>query len=372
MSTPHWFARPAARDWSCPPAPRAVRSFHETFPGYEPSPLVDLPDLARELGVGHVLVKDESSRFGLPSFKVLGASWAIANVVAAHVGLETIPTWDDLRAATGARNLRLVTATDGNHGRAVARLAAGLGVPATILVPPTVPAGAVAAIRDEGADVRVLDVPYDDTVRQAARLAEGDPEAALVQDTAWPGYTTVPGWIVEGYSTMLREVDDQVAERGLGTPDLLVVPVGVGSLAQAVVTHARRERSVGPAVLAVEPTTAACVLESLRSGAATTVQTADTVMAGLNCGTPSSLGWPVLEAGLDGAIAIDDDDARSATDELGRLGVSSGASGAASLAGARAALVGSGSERRRGDLAVGPDAVIVLLSTEGTSATTNQ
>jgi len=202
-----------------------------------------------------------------------------------------------------------------------------------------------------------------------------------VQDTGWPGYESVPGWIVEGYGTLLAELDRQFAERDLPGPDLVSVPVGVGSLAQAVVMHYRRGGlgsgdpggpggpggPATPAILAVEPETAAGVLASLRAATRQSVPTAATVMAGLNCGTPSSLAWPVLAGGLDAAIAVPDQLATRAGDDLGRLGVRSGPSGAASLAGVRAALTGPACGSRRAALGVTGSSVLLLLSTEGTS-----
>jgi diaminopropionate ammonia-lyase len=343
-----WYANPAARAWTCGAAPAEVGAFHRQLPGYAPTPLVELPALARQLGVGRLLVKDESSRLGLPAFKVLGASWAVARLLGPATG-----TLDGLRAAAARRPLTLVTATDGNYGRAVARMARLIGAAAHVLVPAVVPRRAAELIAAEGATVTTVPGPYDETVAAAARVAAGSPDAELVQDTAWPGYEDVPARIVEGYATLVREIDL--------APDLVVVPVGVGSLAQAVVTH---YRSGGPAaaVLAVEPDTAACVLASLRAGAPRSVGTGATVMAGLNCGTPSSLAWPVLRAGLDAAVAVADDDALRAVRDLREQGVSSGPSGAATLAAARAAL---GDPARRAELRIGPDATVVLLSTEG-------
>jgi diaminopropionate ammonia-lyase len=163
---------------------------------------------------------------------------------------------------------------------------------------------------------------------------------------------------VEGYQTLLEEVDTQLD----AAPDLVVVPVGVGSLAEAVVRHYRRPGAAHPRVLSAEPDTAACVLASLTADRPVTVPTAATVMAGLNCGTVSASAWPVLRAGCDAAVAVSDDEALRAAGDLGRLGVSSGPSGAATLAGVRAALTGPG---RRAALGLGDDAVVVLLSTEG-------
>jgi diaminopropionate ammonia-lyase len=396
-TTPTWFCRPSARLWRAP-VPQIAEThagapaFHAELPGYRPTELTELPALAKELGVGRVFVKDESTRMGLGAFKVLGASWAIARLLtdqgeagrtgqgeAGRVAL------GELRRAAAARPVELVTATDGNHGRAVAWMARLLGLEARVFVPRVVSERARAAIAVEGATVIVAGDSYDEAVEQAAAYAgqrsaeagwtaaanagQGQPAAGagrlLVQDTAWAGYKSVPRWIVEGYGTLLAEVDEQFAERELAGPDLVSVPVGVGSLAQAVVTHYRRG-GVAPAVLAVEPETAAGVLASLHAEARRSVPTAGTVMAGLNCGTPSSLAWPVLAGGLDAAIAVPDQLAIEAEADLTRLGVRSGLSGAAALAGVRAALTGPGAGTRRAGLGVTTSSVVLLLSTEGT------
>jgi diaminopropionate ammonia-lyase len=335
-----WYVRPAARSWSAPNSQSDSLAFHRTLPGYAPTPLVELPTLAAELRVGRVLVKDESSRLGLPAFKVLGASWACAQVLARTLGAH------------------LVTATDGNHGRAVARMARHFGVGATVFVPEALLPKTADLIASEGAEVIRVAADYDDAVCRAAYYADQEPGRALVQDTAWDGYTEVPGWIVTGYRTLLREVDDELG----GPPDLVAVPVGVGSLAEAVVGHYRQADTSHPSVLSVEPDTAACVLASLLHGEPVSVPTAATVMAGLNCGTVSATAWPVLRDGCDAAISVADDDALRAAADLEALDVSSGSSGAATLAGVRAALA---DPRRRTALGIGADATVVLLSTEG-------
>ncbi|MFH8794787.1 pyridoxal-phosphate dependent enzyme [Streptomyces sp. NPDC017941] len=347
-----WYARPAAREWRCPPPPGEVRAFHETLPGYAPTPLTEVPPLAEELGVGRVFVKDESARLGLPAFKALGAYWAVHRILA--------------RQPSGTP-LELVTATDGNHGRAVARIARRLGQRAHVFVSGGVHPGAAAAIESEGARVTRTRGSYDLAVRAAADAARAE-GSVLVQDTAWEGYEEVPAWIVEGYSTLFAEVDAQLAAAGAAAPGLVAVPVGVGSLAQAAVTHYRSRNGRGPALLAVEPTAAAPALTSLTRGEPLPVTTGETVMAGLNCGTVSRLAWPVLRQGLDAALTVSDADALAAALDLGALGVSSGPCGAATLAGARAALTGAAAPARRGDLAVGPHATVVLLNTEGREA----
>ncbi|GAA4682132.1 pyridoxal-phosphate dependent enzyme [Streptomyces youssoufiensis] len=423
-----WYARPAARHWTAPtapPAPTAAHAFHAALPDYAPTRLVELPSLAAELGVGRVFVKDESSRLGLPAFKALGASWALhrvlaerggamtgatgaagpvdagAGVAAGPAGAGTGPAGAGPGVAAGpagagavagaAEPVTFVTATDGNHGRAVARIARLLGQRAHVFVSRGVHPEAVGAIEGEGARVTRVAGPYDLAVREAARAVEdaGDGPGAgsgsgrqasptvLVQDSGRPGYERIPGWIVEGYATLFAEIDAQLAAAGAGAPDLVAIPVGVGSLAQAAVTHYRAPApdtgagaaaSAGPALLAVEPEAAACVLESLRRGERVSVATGDTAMAGLNCGTPSSLAWPALRAGLDAAVAVSEARAARAVRDLAALGVPSGPCGAASLAGVRAALTGDGAADRRAALGLGPTATLVLLSTEGPAA----
>jgi diaminopropionate ammonia-lyase len=297
------------------------------------------------LDLGAVLVKDESLRLGLPAFKMLGASWAV------HRAL-----------GSGDRDRpRLMTATDGNHGRAVARMAALLDLPATVVVPHSVSERAIALIRTEGAEVRVVDAPYDEAVREAALLAEASPDALLVQDTSWPGYEDVPRWIVDGYATLFDEAADQAAELGAGI-DLVVVPVGVGSLAHAAVLFSRSRPDCR--VVAVEPDVADCLRASLAAGAPTTVPTAKTRMAGLNCGTPSYLAWPDLKRGLAGAVVVNDAAAEDAIADLTALGVNSGPCGAASLAALRLLAT----EPARSRLGLCRRSSVVLLNTEGSDA----
>ncbi|MCU1397656.1 MAG: PLP-dependent lyase/thiolase [Acidimicrobiales bacterium] len=355
-STCRWFANHHRSELVVTPPPSTdALDFHRTLPDYRPSALIELPPLADELGVGRVMAKDESSRLGLPAFKALGASWAMHR---------------SLQDRTAGTHVTFVAATDGNHGRAVARFARLAGHAARIFVPLGVHPAAIAAIEGEGAPVMLVDGSYDDAVAAAAAsaLASG---GVLIQDTSWPGYTDVPTWIVEGYGTMFVEIDGQLPTR----PDLLVVPVGVGSLAHAALAHYRAEptsqadsRGGRTAVMSVEPQSAACVLAGLEAGRAVTVATVPTIMAGLNCGTPSSLAWPLIIGGLDAAVAVTDAEAAAAMTDLGSLGVAAGPCGAASLAAARFSLTGSGSEQRRQVLGIDVGSTVVLLITEGRAA----
>ena len=326
--------------------------------------LISIPDLAVHWEVRAVVVKDEGHRFGLPAFKALGASWAVARLLTERAGVGiTDLRLDRLRELAIQQPVTLVTATDGNHGRALARVGSWLSLPVEVVVPNVISAAAEAAIAAEGANVTRIDGSYDEAVVHAAELSRRVPGGELVQDTGWAGYETVPGWIVEGYATMLAELDEQLAEQQLGAPKLIAVPVGVGSLAQAVIAYAHGESADAGAVrvLSCEPDTAACVLASVAAGVPVTVPTAATVMAGLNCGAASSLAWPYLRDGLDAAVAVSDEQARAAVAELAAAGIDAGASGAAALAGAHVALDDS---ERRAALGLGGDSVVVLLNTE--------
>ncbi|MBE3000307.1 diaminopropionate ammonia-lyase [Nocardiopsis sp. HNM0947] len=361
-STDDWYTNPPARSWRRPSdhdGSTGARAFHAGLPGYAPTPLHDLPALAAELGVGRVLVKDESDRLGLPAFKILGASWACARVLG-----ERGATGTDLASLRAAGPLDLVTATEGNHGRAVARMAGLLSCHATVFVPEGMTATAAAAIEGEGARVVRVDGGYEHAVGRAADHARQDPDGrALVQDTAWPGYERVPSWIVEGYGTLFAEIDEALDAREWPAADLVTVPVGVGSLAQAALAHYRDPAwSVAPAVLSVEPVAAPCALASLRAGRSTTVATAGTTMAGLHCAEVSELAWPLLRDGCDAAVAVSDDQASRAENDLAELGAGAGPCGAASLAGVRAALSRPG---RREALGLDGGSTVVLLSTEG-------
>ena len=248
---PQWFARPAARAWTCASAFARARAFHAGLPGYSPTPLTEVPVIASELGVGRVFVKDESARMGLAAFKVLGASWAVHQV---------------LSRRSAASPVTLVAATDGNHGRALAWMARLLGQRAHVFVPSGVHPTAVAAIAAEGAQVTEITGSYDDAIRLAAKAAERT------------GGRTRPGRrlarLPAGPRLDRRRLLDPVrrgrrAARGgrSGRPGLVAIPAGVGSLAQAGITHYRsRARSGATSLLTVEPGTAACVLASLVRG----------------------------------------------------------------------------------------------------------
>ena len=345
---------------------RAPLRFHRRLPGYEETPLVDATDLADSLGVGKVFVKDESSRLGLPAFKILGASWAVYRALEERVGNDGFRDWetiDDLKAKLEPlRPLTLVAATDGNHGRAVARVARLLGLGAKIFVPRDMAPARREAIAGEGAEVVVVDGTYDDAVEISAEA-----EGFLISDTSWPGYERIPSWVIEGYSTMLWEIEDEIERRDEQGPDLVVVQVGVGAFAAAVARHFRSQDAPRhPKLVAVEPTRADCLFRSVSSGHLVTVPGPhDSIMAGLNCGRPSLVAWPTLRRSIDLLVCVDDEPVREAMRLGADSGIVSGETGASGLGGLLALLRAEEGEEARLGLGVSGETRVLVFNTEG-------
>lgn len=349
--------------WAQAPGRDALQ-VHRRLPGYEPTPLRSW---------GPLLLKDESDRLTLPAFKILGSSWAVYRELVRRLGEDRLEPWRDiveLRARVhgcGLGGLKLVTASDGNHGRGVARVGKWLGLPATVFMPRVTVPARVEAIRAEGAEVEIVDGSYDESVCRAAAHAAPRELALLVQDTSWEGYETIPARVIEGYSTLLWEIDDQLAARSERAPDVVIVPVGVGSLAAAVVRHFRRPGLASyPRIVGVEARGSECAYASIQTGRRITVpEGPPTIMAGLNCGTLATLAWPVLQRGMDAVVVLADAWAARAVRQLHGLGVESGESGAAGV-GAWLALEHDpvlGPLRRA--LATGPETRVLAFSTEG-------
>jgi diaminopropionate ammonia-lyase len=348
-------------------SPREALSVHRRLPGYAPTPLVACPDLAAELGVGALWVKDESTRLGLPAFKMLGASYATYRMLMGRLGHEVQwRTADELAAACAPLGrLTFCAATEGNHGRAVARMARLLGMDALIYVPDDIAQARIDAIESEGADVVVFAGGYDAAVEESARQASDT--CIVISDTSWPGYEQIPRWVIEGYSTIFAEVSDQLTEAGHGEPDVVVIPIGVGALAAATVTDFKAAGgSHEVAILGVEPESARCVTESLRAGHPVMLPFPQTsIMAGLNCGRPSQVAWPLLERGLDAMAVVSDDWAMAAMRSLATAGIAAGETGAAALAGLQAIASGPAGAQARSALRLGPGSRVLVLCTEG-------
>lgn len=337
------------------PTPTAALAFHRTWPGYRPTPLRLAPHAARALGVGAVWVKDESDRLDMPSFKVLGASWATHLALCGHLGLsvDAVPTLDALAGRLDpATPLELVAATDGNHGRAVARMAKLLGLSAHIVVPEDMVRARIVALQAEGAEVSVVTGGYDDAVRFSAGLA--DDTHLVISDTSWPGYTEVPGWVIDGYATLTREIRAQLAEQSVPAPSVIAAQIGVGAFAAAMI---REFAEPGVRIVGVEPTRADCVAAAVEAGGLVRIaDPQDSIMAGLNCGSASPIAWPEVSGGLTELAIVEDSDAEDAMRLLATDGIVSGESGAAGLAGLLAF---------RAELGLGQDDQVLVVSTEG-------
>ncbi len=272
--------------------PKEVIDFHKSI-GNKETPLVELPGIAKQLGIGNLFVKDESHRFGLNAFKALGASYAMDKQLKKNPKIKTF-----------------CTATDGNHGRAVAWMARKLGRKALIYMPKgTVPAR-VEAIEKEGAKVLMIDHGYDIAVKMAdARVNDGNKMSknlswSLIQDTAWNGYEEVPSEIMRGYWTQAYEITKQIGQEKI---DVLLLQSGVGSWAASIMTYILKEWEDPPFFIGVEPHSANCLFESIKAGYRLSVENElKTTMAGLDCGSISTLAWKILKNGLTGAISISD------------------------------------------------------------------
>lgn len=321
---------------SAVPAPNTeAAAFHASLDDYRATPLHELPSLADELGVGVVVVKDESNRLGLPAFKVLGASWAAERAVRANPGIRM-----------------LVAASAGNHGRAVAHVAAQRELACRIFLPARVSPSRREAIEAEGAEVVVVDGGYEDAVACAARAGD-DPRVLELADV---GSSDAARWVIDGYATLFTEAADQ------GEHDVLLVPVGVGSLAAAAAAFAAK---TGAKAIGVEPVTAACLTASLAAGRPTAVPTPGTSMAGLDCAEVSAAAWPVLRDGIQGTITVTDAEAQAAMRELAAAGLAIGDCGAAPLAALRALALEADAAELREAVALSPDSRVLLIATEG-------
>lgn len=359
------------------PATQKAWDFHHTMPAYAPTPLVSLPGLAARLGVKGVYVKDESPRFGLNAFKGLGGSYALARTIARELGLPETVAFSDLRQPSvrgKVAEMVFVTTTDGNHGRGVAWAAKELGSTAHVYLPAGSAPVRAQAIREAGAaEARILDLDYDDAVRYAARMAE-ERGWHLVQDTSWPGYEDVPAWIVQGYATMAREAAEQLTAAGIQRPTHVFLQAGVGAMAGGVLgCLADRYRDEPPVFAIAEPETIPCIYASALAGDSLphpVKPTGQTIMAGLNCGEPCTLTWPVLRDLASWYFACPDAVAEEGMRLLGRPpagdpAVVSGESGGVT-AGLLARLATwpdlTGLRQRMG---LDGNAVVLLFSTEG-------
>ena len=279
-----------------------ARFFHSSFPQYSITPLARLDGMAAYLGLAGLFVKDESFRFGLNAFKVLGGSFAMARYIAKEMGRDVSEmTYDYLTSEALRRDFgqaTFFTATDGNHGRGVAWAAHKLGQKAVVHMPKGSSQARYDNIATEGAAVTIEDVNYDDCVRMAAAEAEQTEHGVIVQDTAWDGYEEIPSWIMQGYGTMASEAADQLRQCEVNRPTHVFIQAGVGSLAGAVVGYfTNLFPSNPPKFVVMEASAADCLYRGALAGdGSPRIVTGDlqTIMAGLACGEPNTISWDIL------------------------------------------------------------------------------
>lgn len=353
---------------------KKARAFHESIPQYKKTPLANLEKMAEELGLAKVCVKDESYRFGLNAFKVLGGSYAIAKYIAQKCGKDiaqmpySVLVSKETKDAIGS--ITFYSATDGNHGRGVAWAANRLGQKCVIRMPVGSTEIRRQNIENEGAECTIETVNYDDCVRMVAEEAARNPNDVVVQDTAWEGYEEIPSWIMQGYSTMADEASEQFAER----PTHVFVQAGVGSLAGGIVGYFANKYPENPPIMCVvEAEPAACLYKGAVAGDGK-IRICDgempTIMAGLCCGEPNITSWDILKNHVTAFLVVDDSVARKGMRMLnaplkGDPQVISGESGAATFGTLATIMQDDSYTQLREILKLDNESKVLLFSTEG-------
>ena len=357
---------------------KKANEFHKSFPQYDVTPLQKLSALAEYLGVKNIYCKDESYRFGLNAFKVLGGSFAMARYIAKQTGKDVselpynVLTSEALRKEFGQATF--FTATDGNHGRGVAWAANKLGQKAVVLMPKGTTQTRLDNILAQGAQATIEEENYDECVRMANAMAEKTENGVMVQDTAWDGYEEIPSWIMQGYGTMAMEADDQLHEYGCEHPTHVFIQAGVGSLAGAVQGYfANRYPENPPKVIVVEAEAAACLYKGACAGDGD-IRIVDgdmvTIMAGLACGEPNTISWDILKNHVDTFVAAPDWVAARGMRMLaapikGDQPVTSGESGAAPFGTLACIMTMDEYKPLRDHLGLDGNSKVLLFSTEG-------
>ena len=347
-----------------------VNNFHQSFDEYESTPCVELNELSKYLHVHNIYVKDESYRFGLNAFKVLGGSYSIAKYISKLLNedISNLPysvlISDSLKEKLG--EITFVTTTDGNHGRGIAWTASKLKQKAVVYMPKGSAQERLENIRQLGAVSEILDMNYDDCVRYSNEMAKKN-GWVLVQDTAWDGYEEIPLWIMQGYMSMAYEAIHQIKEK----PTHVFLQAGVGAMSGSVTAFIRNVLGNDVKIIIVEPKNAACIYESAKAGKIQYVKgDLETIMAGLSCGEPCSIGWDILDTCANAYVSMEDEFAAKGMRILGNpLGndpkIISGESGACTIGVVNELLTNKNYESIKKELELNEDSVILCFSTEG-------
>ena len=354
-----------------------AHSFHTGFAQYSQTPLTSLPNLAKALGVNSIHVKDESYRFGLNAFKVLGGSYALGRFIAKTLELpiEELPAQKILSPEVREKlgQLTFITATDGNHGRGVAWTATQLGQKSVVYMPKGSAVERLENIRAAGADASITDLNYDDAVRLADKHAREN-GWVMVQDTAWEGYTDIPLWIMQGYTTMGYEIVHQLEAAGEDAPTHVFLQAGVGSMAGAMTGFfAAYYGEDRPFITIVEPKLADCLFRTAKADDGTLHNVTgdmNTIMAGLACGEPCSLGWDILKNHADAFLSVPESAAADgmrilAAPAKGDSPIVSGESGAAAFGAAANILLDDALAHLKEALGLNQNSRLLFISTEG-------
>ncbi len=353
---------------------KKAKAFHESFPQYSNTPLVELKEMSKYLGLGAIKVKDESYRFGLNAFKVLGGSYSMARYIAQRMGKDVSEFPYDVLVSKELKDkfgqATFFSATDGNHGRGVAWAANKLGQKCVIFMPKGTTEIRLKNIQVEGATATIEECNYDECVRMAADAASKVKNGVVVQDTAWEGYEEIPAWIMQGYGTMALESDEQFGEK----PTHIFVQAGVGSLAGAIVGYfSNKYKDNPPIMVVVEASSAACLYKGAVAGDGDiriVEGDLNTIMAGLACGEPNITSWDILKNHVNCFIAAEDIVAARGMRMLsaplkGDTQVMSGESGAAPFGALATIMLKEEYCELRKKLKLNSDSKILLFNTEG-------
>ncbi|MGO5065596.1 MULTISPECIES: diaminopropionate ammonia-lyase [unclassified Clostridium] len=356
---------------------KKARDFHQSFPQFTKTPLVNLDNLAKHLGVAGVYVKDESYRFGLNAFKVLGGSFSMGKYLAKRLGKDISElSYEKLTSEEAIKKLgdiTFITATDGNHGRGVAWTATQLNQKSIVYMPKGSSLTRLENIRKEGAKASITEFNYDDAVRLAASQGKEN-RWVMVQDTAWEGYEEIPTWIMQGYGTMASEALEQLRELNVEKPTHIFVQAGVGSLAGAVQGYfASVFKDECPTTVIVEADEADCLYRSAVAGdGKPRAVTGDmpTIMAGLACGEANTIGWEVLKSYSSTFVSCPDWVSANGMRMLGNpikedRKIISGESGAVTSGLLNAIMTNDDMKELREQLKLDENSRVLLFSTEG-------